>query len=659
MGLLTDPSTGQGKFVKLLLKYYNKLCLVMYLSGIVWFCALADPSKNASTYFSENALLPGLVKSQFREDRLAIRFHEELLDEMKKYDDSIPYPYLLAKFRQIGLDTYTHNFTLVSPLNKKEKYSGKNVYGILRAARGSSTEALVLSVPFRPPVSVHPTTAPSIAIMMAFAKYANKEKYWAKDIIFLITEHEQLGIQAWLEAYHGVTCGNEDTLYHGDLRGRAGAIQAAINLELHSERIGQMDIKIEGLNGQLPNLDLFNLASKMCAKEGLYHTFKNRGPKYYRDFFKEWWNYFKNLLAMMATQATGIPNGNHGLFHRFGIQALTLEGFEDSNAKGSSKVGMMSIGRILEGTFRSLNNLLERFHQSFFFYLLPSSERYISIGLYIPSVCLIAGSLFVKACAKWLKQQTGESDDSTASPNDSAASSTANSNDTTANSNDSIANSNDSSLDKIIMVFLSAHLLGVILSNLPQYIPTVAELYDYNTNSSIFYGLLAYLILTLSMPMFVSFRNCIKGMEQLNILAMLELGTVLICISMNNFSLGLFCSILSVPLALCIGATSCSPCSFFQRLFWLFVHPMSVLSLVVLVNTYLLFSDEQPKEILTRSWDATQQSVIYGIVDSMIYGNWLYSVVTCILIPNWLCFWIVTFGNGGDSQEVSTKEKKD
>jgi len=30
--------------------------------------------------------------------------------------------------------------------------------------------------------------------------------------------------------------------------------------------------------------------------------------------------------------------------------------------------------------FRSLNNLLERFHQSFFFYLLPSTDRYVSIG---------------------------------------------------------------------------------------------------------------------------------------------------------------------------------------------------------------------------------------------------------------------------------------
>ncbi|KAG5900575.1 hypothetical protein JTB14_022880 [Gonioctena quinquepunctata] len=638
MGLLTDPSTGQGKFVKLLLKYYNKLCSLLYVAGVIWFCALADPTKNASTYFSENALLPGLVKSQFRGDRDAIRYHEELIDELKKYDDSIPYPYLLAKFRQIGLDAYTHNFSLVSPLNKKEKYVGKNVYGILRAARGSSTEALVLSVPFRPPVSVHPPTAPSIAIMMAFAKYANKEKYWAKDIIFLITEHEQLGVQAWLEAYHGVTCGNEHTLDHGDLKGRAGAIQAAINLELHSDKIGQMDIKIEGLNGQLPNLDLFNLASKMCAKEGLYHTFKNRGPKYFKDPIKEWWNYFRNLLAMMATQATGIPNGNHGLFHRFGIQALTLEGFEQSNARGSSKVGMMSIGRIIEGTFRSLNNLLERFHQSFFFYLLPSSERYISIGLYIPSVCVMAGSLFIKACAKWLKLQgDGEngSGDSTASPPDSST-----------------------SFDKIIIVFLLAHLFGVLLSSIPQYIPPLAELYNYNTNTAIFYGLLAFAASLLLLPIFVSFRNCKRGMELLNVLALLELGTVLICVSMNNFSLGIFCAVISVPLALCIGPTSCRPCSFLQRIFWLLVHPISVLSSVVLVNTYFLFSDEHPKEILTRSWDATQQSVTYSIVDSMIYGNWLYTVVTSIFIPNWLCFWIVTFGSGESAKDTS-KEKED
>ena len=51
------------------------------------------------------------------------------------------------------------------------------------------------------------------------------QKYWAKDVIFLVTEHEQLGIQAWLEAYHKATSGRSGVLDHGDMMGRGGAIQ--------------------------------------------------------------------------------------------------------------------------------------------------------------------------------------------------------------------------------------------------------------------------------------------------------------------------------------------------------------------------------------------------------------------------------------------------
>lgn len=61
----------------------------------------------------------------------------------------------------------------------------------------------------------------------------------------------------------------------GKLSGRAGAIQAAINLEIHSEKIDHIDIKLSGLNGQLPNLDLVNLAHRLCNKESVRHTFNN------------------------------------------------------------------------------------------------------------------------------------------------------------------------------------------------------------------------------------------------------------------------------------------------------------------------------------------------------------------------------------------------
>ena len=65
-------------------------------------------------------------------------------------------------------------------------------------------------------------------------------------------------------------------------------------------------------------------------------------------------------------------------FCRFGIEAVSLEGFD--NAKDGAQRNFYHVGRVVESIVRSLNNLLERFHQSFFFYLLPCTDRYISIG---------------------------------------------------------------------------------------------------------------------------------------------------------------------------------------------------------------------------------------------------------------------------------------
>ena len=57
-----------------------------------------------------------------------------------------------------------------------------------------------------------------------------------------------------------------------DLPARSGAIQAAINLELPSEKVRYLNLKLEGLNGQLPNLDLFNLAVRLSRREQMPAT---------------------------------------------------------------------------------------------------------------------------------------------------------------------------------------------------------------------------------------------------------------------------------------------------------------------------------------------------------------------------------------------------
>ena len=164
---------------------------------------MQHPEFSHRTYFSENALLPGLVRGEFNEERAIMAYLDGLRAE------AAPLPWLKRQFRQLGLEVHAHNFTLNYPLSKDNaNYTGENVYAILRAPRASSTEALVLSVPYRPPNSPEHGTDTSVAVLLGAAKFFRKQYYWAKDIIFLVTEHEQLGMQAWLEAYHQKSCGD-------------------------------------------------------------------------------------------------------------------------------------------------------------------------------------------------------------------------------------------------------------------------------------------------------------------------------------------------------------------------------------------------------------------------------------------------------------------
>ena len=62
----------------------------------------------------------------------------------------------------------------------------------------------------------------------------------------------------------------------GELFGRAGAIQAAVNLEISQSSVSYLDVKVEGLNGQLPNLDLVNTAVRLCRRENIPPTLHRR-----------------------------------------------------------------------------------------------------------------------------------------------------------------------------------------------------------------------------------------------------------------------------------------------------------------------------------------------------------------------------------------------
>jgi glycosylphosphatidylinositol transamidase len=49
-----------------------------------------------------------------------------------------------------------------------------------------------------------------------------------------------------------------------------------------------------------------------------------------------------------------------------------------------------------------MNNLIERLHASFFFYLLTSPSQFLKIGLYLPSAILISIAVMIHGLSAWV-----------------------------------------------------------------------------------------------------------------------------------------------------------------------------------------------------------------------------------------------------------------
>ncbi|KAG8134110.1 putative Glycosylphosphatidylinositol anchor attachment 1 protein, partial [Naja naja] len=344
-----------------------------FVAGLGWFLGLAFQPLALRASMSENAMGSTMVEERFARGDRALALAREFAAQRKKAGGALPAAWLEKSLRALGLEVFTQSFsrTLPFPDEARERYTvkGTNVYGILRAPRAASTESLVLSVPCS---DGQQRNSQAVGLMLALAAHFRGQIYWAKDIIFLVNEHDLIGMEAWLEAYHDV---NVTETHSSGTFGRAGAIQAAISLELSSDVITSFDMAVEGLNGQLPNLDLVNLFYSFCQKNGLLCTIQGKLQRSDWDSLPGYLHSLQTLLLMVLKQGSGHPQGDHGLFLRYHIEAITIRGI---NSFRQYKFDMGVMGVTFEGIFRKLNNLLERLHQSYFFYLLPSLSRFLS-----------------------------------------------------------------------------------------------------------------------------------------------------------------------------------------------------------------------------------------------------------------------------------------
>lgn len=345
------------------------------------------------TYISENALLPGQVHTYFGgSDQDVFRAYKHEVDALASAEQGSSgisnyeiNDALESMFKGVGLKVGRQNFTY----NVAGKgYKGENVYAILQAPRGDATEAIVLVAAWRNVKDE--VNKRGVALLLTLARYFRRWSLWSKDIILVITPDSLAGPQAWVDAYHDA----HDTRSVDSLPLKSGALQGAIAVDYSQEtRFSSVHIVYDGINGQLPNLDLINSVVSIAGGQmGIGVSIQEMWG--HSDSYED---RLKTMLRGMMKQGLGVASGPHSCFIPYHVDAVTLRPY------GDGWQDEMAMGRVIEGTFRSLNNLLEHLHQSFFFYLLMHRDRFVSIGTYLPSAMLIAANFTIISISLWVK----------------------------------------------------------------------------------------------------------------------------------------------------------------------------------------------------------------------------------------------------------------
>nr|XP_032524221.1 uncharacterized protein LOC116775428 [Danaus plexippus plexippus] len=421
---------------------------------------------------------------------------------------------------------------------------------------------------------------------------------------------------------------------------------------------------------------------------------------------------------IVYTNAIQVPNGNHGLFHRFNIEALTLEGRDASDPGQPPRIHSLHqasfhrLGITLESILRSLNNLLERFHQSYFFYMLAATNRFISIGQYMPSLCLLCGAMLIRALSLWVTLQKDDEKDEAIGDTKVAEKDKIgnNVNDKAEGDDEKIARETDAkeltkeetqeitkdidkdksesvmrgTEDKVANItkdkyigkeqtennaeekeelknsrvngfsianvggnYLLVHLMGYTVMNLPPLFTYIGAIhFSLASEVSVFYGMLS------SSAIFILLSpKCLRTPSELtrdevtvvNILMLIELSTACLAIGVHNFPLGVCLAALYTPLALIVGVVEDKKQGrlilFVKRVVCLLLQPLLILMILMILYSRVLFPEEGIFLMASRGKDAAMQAIMFSIVDSMIYGNWLFNIVCTVILPTWILSW--------------------
>ncbi|KAF4203918.1 hypothetical protein CNMCM8927_008065 [Aspergillus lentulus] len=615
------------------------LSLLCIIAGVVWLLLLPLEEYARRTYISENALLPGQVHAYFAgsEQNIFRGYKRELQSllnsghqEGQETKDSELTPVISNQIQSIlraaGLKVATQKYEYTS---SGITHEGQNVYAIIHAPRGDATEAIVLVAAWKTADGELNLNGVSLALTLAryFKRGSNLItmhcwSLWSKDIIFLFPPDSKSGTQAWIDAYHDMQPSSVQPLPL-----KSGALQGGLVIEYpFDHRFESLHIVYDGVNGQLPNLDLFNTAISIAGGQMGIGTSLQEMWEHDDSYQKR----LQTILRGMVKQGFGHATGAHSSFMPYHIDAITLQ------TKGDGWQDEMALGRTVESLCRSLNNLLEHLHQSFFFYLLMHTNRFVSIGTYLPSAMLIAGNFTIMAIALWMRtgyymhaQATsttkGGVPQDKKTPADQATNTEKNGELNDANSNElpSPGSVLERQLALPLTLVIGLHLLGLV----PLFIFNNIHHKYYTTATYTCLGAGVILPLIVSALLNHGFTSSPTTQQYFltKSFSLLLLGLFLSTLATLNFSLSFMVGLL------------CAPLSFVKR-----INPQTKAALrypIAILGLLALNVLSPPAVLIGACWysGVSVESVLTQAAFGWnVWGMWTQVVVWCVWWPAWV-----------------------
>mmetsp|Transcript_8696 Transcript_8696/g.32091 ORF Transcript_8696/g.32091 Transcript_8696/m.32091 type:complete len:779 (-) Transcript_8696:2019-4355(-) len=339
----------------------------------------------------------------------------------------------------------------------------ENFYSAVRAPKASGKESILLLVPLRcdlQRVNTNSDAALSslrcnnkqrlwnVALGMALMKHFSTVKWLNKDVLFIITDHYNYewdalsnilkrGVPA--HNFTSIPLTDQSPFYSEDVflsqqQFSTGRIRETLVLDFKDFQFEYISLLTEGINGELPNLDMLNVVNYFANRENLETSFsklhsqvlsdqflqqqwvqrvvdklaeRQRDPNSRRHFFSKVHSHVMKYVTLWRhwwNQLTTLPTGLHAPFRRRVIHSITLTNGQDTHgqvdadkrrlsSKQLREENLLAVARVVEGTVRSMNNLLEELHQSFFLYVMDSTSTFLGFEDFSPTMWLMVLSL--------------------------------------------------------------------------------------------------------------------------------------------------------------------------------------------------------------------------------------------------------------------------